>query len=110
MKNATSVDTSNLASKRNLITLKDNDGKLDVSKFVNAPTGLNNLKTEVDHLYVDKLKTVFVNLRKLSDKVSKEVAKNTKFNKTNMKVNNLVNKIPDVSILTQTNQYNTEIV
>ena len=52
--------------------------------------GLNNLKTKVDNLDVDKLKTVPGDLKKLSDIVSKGVVKNTTFNKLNMKVNNLV--------------------
>ena len=41
---------------------------------------MNNLKTKVDDLVVDKLKTVPINLKKLSDVVSKEVEKNTKLN------------------------------
>ena len=32
--------------------------------MVNIPTGLNNLKTKVDDLDVDKMKTVPVNLKK----------------------------------------------
>ena len=37
---------------------------------------MNNLKTKVDDLDVDKLKTVSVNLKNLIDVVSKEVVKN----------------------------------
>ena len=48
--------------------------------WLNAQTVLNNLKTKVDDLEVDKLKTVPINLKKLSDVVSKEVEKNTKLN------------------------------
>ena len=40
---------------------------LDINKLVNIPIGLNNLKTEVDDLYVGKLKTVPIDLKKLSD-------------------------------------------
>ena len=65
--------------------------------MVNVPTGLNNLKTKDP-----------IDLKKLSDIVSKEVIKSTKFNKLNTKVNNLENKIPDASTLIQTNQYNTD--
>ena len=40
--------------------------------------------------------------------MSKEVLKNTKFNKLNTKVNNLVNKIPGATTLIYINQYNTD--
>ena len=42
--------------------------------MVNVPTGLNNLK-QVDDLDVGKLKTVPVDLKKLSDVVDNEVVK-----------------------------------
>ena len=73
----------------------------------NVPTSLNNLKTKVDDLDVDKLKTVPVDLKKLSDIVSKEVVRNPRFNKLNMKVNSLEKKIPDPTTLIHINQYNT---
>ena len=60
------------------------------------------LKTKVDCLDVDKFKNVPVILKKLSDVMSKEVVKNTKFNKLNIKAHNLEKKNPDVSTLTQT--------
>ena len=78
--------------------------KLDIKKLVNVPTGRNNLQTKVDNLDVDKLKTASIDLKKLSDVVSKEVVKNTKFNKLNTKVNNLENKILDGSTIIQTYQ------
>ena len=40
---------------------------------------MNNIKTKVDDLDVGKLKTVHVDLKKLSDAVDNEVLKNTKF-------------------------------
>ena len=58
--------------------------------MVNVPTSLNNLKTNVDDLDVGKLRTVPEDLKKLTDLVSNEVVKNTKF-----------------STLIHTNQYNT---
>ena len=61
--------------------------------MVNIPTNLNNLKIKVDDLDVGKLKTVTVDLKKLSDVVDKKVVKNTKFNVLNTKVNNLEKKI-----------------
>ena len=66
-----------------------------------------NLKIKVDDLHAGSLKTVPVDLKKLSDVVSKEVVKNAKFNKLNTKVNNFENKISFTSTLIQTNQNNT---
>ena len=66
-----------------------------------------NLKIKVDDLDAGSLKTVPVDLKKLSDVVSKEVVKNAKFNKLNTKVNNFENKISFTSTLIQTNQNNT---
>ena len=76
--------------------------------MVKVPTGLNNLKAKVDDLDVGRLKTVLNNLNKLSEIVDKEVVKNTKFNTLNTKVNKFEKKIPDISTLIQTNQYNTD--
>ena len=76
--------------------------------MVNRPTSLNNLKTKLDDLDVVQMKTVPVNLLKLSDVVSKVVVKNRKFNKLNMKVNNLERKISDATILIHINQYKTD--
>ena len=50
--------------------------KLDINKLLNVPTGLNILKTKDDSEF-DKSKTVPVDLKKLSDAVSKEVLKKT---------------------------------
>ena len=49
-----------------------------------------------------------MDLKKISDAVSKEVVKNTKFNKVNTKVNNLENKIPDATTLIHVNHYNKD--
>ena len=56
--------------------------------MVEVPTGLNDLKAKVNKLDVFKLKTVLVDLKELSDVVSKEVS--------------------DGSTLIQTIQYNTD--
>ena len=50
---------------------------------------MNILKTKVDDFDVGKLKTVSVDLKKLSDIVDNEVVKNTKFNLLKTKVNDL---------------------
>ena len=65
LRGATGVDTSNLASKSNLAKLKG----------------------EVDKINVDKLKTVPVDLSKLSNVVNYEVAKKTVYDKLVAKVN-----------------------
>ena len=50
---------------------------------------LANLKTEVDKMDTDKLRTVPVDLIKLSNIVKNEVAKKTEYNKLVDKVNNI---------------------
>ena len=66
--------------------------KLDISKLVNVLTSLNNLKANLEDLYVGELKTVPVDLKKLNDVVANEVVKNTKFNTLKTKVNSLEKK------------------
>ena len=85
MKHATDVDTSNLTGKRNFIALKVETNKLGINPLVNAATGLYNLKSKIDDLDVDKLKTAPVDLKQLSDVVSKNFGKNTNFNELNTK-------------------------
>ena len=66
--------------------------KLDINILFNVPTSLNDLQTKVGDLDVGKLKTVPVDLKKLSDVVANEVVKNTKFNTLKTKVNSLEKK------------------
>ena len=55
------------------------------------------------------VKTIPVDLNKLSDVVDNEVVKNTKFSTLKTKVKNLENKIiPDAITLIHINQYNTD--
>ena len=70
---------------------------------------LNDLKTKVKVLDVGKLKSVPLDLTKLSDVVDNEVVKNTKFNTLKTKVNDLEKNIPDATTLIPINQYNTDI-
>ena len=51
------------------------------------------------------MKTVPVDLKKLSDVVTNKVVKNTKFNMLNTKVNNLEKNIFDAATLIRINQY-----
>ena len=82
--------------------------KLDINILTNVPTSLDNLKAKVDDLGVRKLKTVPVDLKKLSDVVNNEVVKNTKSNTLKTKINNLEKKTPDATTLIHISQYNTD--
>ena len=55
---AAGVDTSNLAAKKDFITLNAEVDKLHINKVVNFPTSLNNLKIKIDDLDFGKLKTI----------------------------------------------------
>ena len=78
------VDLSNYVTKDDI----KNIVHLDTSNFA-LKTNLANLKTEVDTLDTDKLKTVPVDLSKLSNVVKNEVIKKTEYNKLVNKVNNI---------------------
>ena len=82
--------------------------KLVINKLINVSTSLNNLKTKVDDLDAGKLKTVPVDLKKLSNVVDNEVVKNTKFNTLKTKVNNLDKNFFDTTTLIHINQYMTD--
>ena len=69
---------------------------------------MNNLTTKLDDLDVGKFKTVSVDLKKLSDVVDNQAAKNTKFNTLKTKVNDLEKKFPDATTLIHINQYNND--
>ena len=87
---AAGVDTSNLAAKIVFIALKAEVVKLDFNKIVNFSNSLNNLNIKVDDLDVGKLKTVPLDLKKLSDVVDNEVIKKTKFSTLKATVNNFL--------------------
>ena len=67
--------------------------------MAHVPTSLNNSEPEVDDLDADKLKTVFLYLKHLSDLVDKQVLKKTKFNKLKTKVNKVNKKVYDATTL-----------
>ena len=69
---------------------------------------MNNVQTKADDLDVCKLKTVSVDLKKLSNVVDNEVVKNTKFNTPKRKVNSLEKEASDATTLIYINQYNTD--
>ena len=91
-------DLSNYATKTDIkiITHVDN------SNFA-LKTNLNTLKNQVDKLDTDKLKTVPVDLCKLTNVVKKEVVKKTEYNKLVTKVNYI-----DTSGFLLKTKYNTD--
>ena len=61
--------------------------------MVNVETDLNNLKTKLDNLDVNKLKNVYVDLKKnYVIEWRKKLWKKAVYNKLNKKVNNFENK------------------
>ena len=78
--------------------------KVDINELVNVPISLNILKPKVDDLGVGKLKTVPVDMKKLSDLVANEVVKTKKFNTLRPKVNISEKKILDATTLIRINQ------
>ena len=103
------LDLTNYATKINL----KNITHTDVSSFA-SKTNLSALKTEIDKIDVDKLKTVPYDLAKLSNVVKNEVVKKTDFSADNYvtrtkfstdthtlddKIDKVEKKISDVSSL-----------
>ena len=72
--------------------------------MLNVPTSLDDLKTKIDDLDLGKVKTVSLDLKKLSDAVDNKIFKNKKFHKLKTKVNNLDKKISDATTLIHSNQ------
>ena len=101
MKDATGIDTSNSTDKKDFGVLKADMDKIDISKLLCVPTHLDNLKLKVDGLGVAKLKPILIDLKKLSDVVTKEIVKNARINTLKTNVNVLEKKIPDASTIFQ---------
>ena len=57
LKNVAGVETSKFAKYIDLADLESIVYKLDIDKIINAPTNLYNLKSKVDHLFIDLLMT-----------------------------------------------------
>ena len=83
------LDLSNYATKKDINDITH----VDVSGFA-SKTNLAALKTEVDKIDADKLKTVPVNLTKLSNVVKNKVVKKTDYN---AKVTNIEGQIAGVT-------------
>ena len=71
-KNATGVDTSDVAKKTDLANLKFDVYKLDIDKLKNISSNLSNLKNKLDILDVNKLVPVPVDSSKQSDAVKND--------------------------------------
>ena len=78
------VDLSNYETKTDL----KNVSHVDVSSFA-LKSNLASLKTEVDKMDADKLKTVPVDPAKLSNVFKNDVVKKTEYNKLITKVDNI---------------------
>ena len=92
------ADLSNYATKTDLRRVTG----VDTYKLA-AKSDLASLKAEINQIDVDKLKTVPLDLSKLSDAVNNEVVKKTMYNKLVAKVNNI-----DTSGFVLKNKYDTD--
>ena len=93
---------------RVLIVLKTEIKIRDMNKLVNFLSDFNNLKRKVDEIDIDKLKILPLDLKNLSNVVSREVLEKTLYDKVNLKVNNSESRNVDASTLIQINQYNID--
>ena len=91
------VDLSNYATKADL----KNVSHVDVSSFA-LKSNLASLKSEVDKIDAAKLKTVPVDLAKLSNVVKNNVVKKTKYNKLVTNVDNTFTKIDTTNFVKKT--------
>ena len=57
LKNETGIDTYKLAANFDIVSLKTEVDKLDFDKLKSVPTNLSNLKSKVDKLDIVKLET-----------------------------------------------------
>ena len=76
--------------------------EVDTCKLT-AKSDLSNLKAEIDKIDVEKLKTVLVDLSKLSHVVNNDIVKKTVYDKLVAKVNNI-----DTSGFVFKTKYDTE--
>ena len=78
------LDLSHYATKADLKMVKH----VDVSSFA-SKTNLASLKTEVDKIDAEKLKTVPIDLAKLSNVVKNDIVKKTEYSSFKTKVDNI---------------------
>ena len=122
LKNATGVDTSKVAKKVDLASLKSNVDKLDIDKLKKVPNSLSSLKSKVHKLDVDKLFLAPFDLSKLSDVVKNDVIKKVVYNgkienitnvatksTLNANINEAKGKIPSITNLANTTAFNAKV-
>ena len=97
------LDLSNYATKTDL----KNMTHIDVSSFA-SKTNLASLKTEVDKIDVEKLKTVPADLAKLTNKVANDVVEETDFNALEKKVTDNKTGKDNLEITVQNDHLTTE--
>ena len=100
------VNTSNFALKSNLASLKTEVDKLYIDKLKSLPSNLSNLKNNVDKLDSDKLTPLSVDLNKLSNVIKNGVVKKTEYN---FKIKNIEDKIHDITKLVNKAILNTKV-
>ena len=88
--------------------MKAEADKLNINELVNVPTGLSNSKANGDDLDVGNLKTVPIDLKRLTDIVYRAIVKKLEFNKLNTKLNNLEKKTPETTTLILIKECNTD--
>ena len=101
LKNVTHVDTSSFALKTNLNDLKTKVDKLDINKLKVAPNDLSKLAKEVQEDFAKR--TDFNTLKTKVDGI--DTAKFVSKTKYDTEVGNLKLKIPDISGLLQTSNF-----
>ena len=92
--------------KSNLASLKTEVDKLDINKLKSLPNNLSNLKNKVDKSDIDKLKPVPVDFSKLSNVVKNDFVKKTEYN---ARIKSIEDKIPDISNLATKSILNAKI-
>ena len=90
------IDSSSFALKSNLGSLKTNVDKLDINKLKSSLNNLSNLKSKGDKRGMDKLEPALVDLNKLSNVCKNGVVKGTEYN---AKIKNIEGKIPHITNL-----------
>ena len=105
LKNETKVDKLSFAKKTDLANLKSGVDKIDIDKLKTVPSGLSNLNSKVDKYDVDKLVPVSVDLSKLSD-VNDVVKKDV----YTAKIKNVEDKIPDITNVASNTSRNAKII
>ena len=80
---------------------------VDIRSFA-SKTNLVSLKTEVDKLDADKVRTVPVDLAKLTNKVANDLVEETDFNKLEKKVTDNKTELDNLKTTVQNNHLTTE--